>query len=159
MKGFKLFGGEEIDDLGNYIREYYAQYPEIQIHVGTDSYQNGKSTKYATAISFLRPGKGTHVIYRRVSIKRERDMFTRLWNEVEYTREVADFVHESLNDIYDNRNKKIPVLHLDFNKQPKYKSYIVHDLSVGYLRGFGYDVKSKPDSWCASFCADMLVKN
>lgn len=161
MKDFKLFGGEVLDDLGEYLKEYYAQYPDIEIYIGTDSAQHGKITKYATAISLLHPGKGVHVIYRKNIIKRERDMFTRLWNEVEYTREVGEYVHEILKDIYDNKieDKKIPILHLDFNKSPKYKSYVVHDLSMGYLRGFGFDVHSKPGAWVASFCADHLVKN
>lgn len=160
MKEFRLIGGEEINDLSEYIREYYAQYPDIQIYVGTDSAQHGKITKYATVISFLHPGKGVHVIYRRHNIRRERDMFTRLWNEVEYTREVGEYVHEVLADVYENKkNKKIPILHLDFNKSPKYKSHVVHDLSMGYLKGFGFETHSKSDSWASSFCADMLVKN
>jgi predicted RNase H-related nuclease YkuK (DUF458 family) len=160
MKDFKLFGGKEIDDLGVYLKEYYAQYPDIEIYIGTDSAQHGKITKYATAISLLHPGKGVHVIYRRTTIKRERDMFTRLWNEVEYTREVGEYVEETMKDVYERKdsNKKIPQLHLDFNKQAKYKSHVVHDLSVGYLKGFGFDVKTKPDSWTATFCADHLVQ-
>jgi len=160
MKDFKLFGGQELKDLGEYLREYYALYPDIQIFIGTDSAQHGKVTKYATAISLLHPGKGVHVIFNRHNIKRERDMFTRLWNEVEYTREVADYVHDIMVDIYPHKeDTKIPVLHLDFNKQPRHKSNVVHDLSVGYLKGFGYEVFTKNDSWCASVCADLLVKN
>jgi len=162
MKDFKLFGGEGIDDLGEYIKEYYAQYQDIEIYVGTDSAQHGKVTKYATAVSLLRPGKGVHVVYRRITIKRERDMFTRLWNEVEMTREIGEYVHDVMKDVYEVKNKKnikIPILHLDFNKQPKYKSNVVHDLSIGYLRGFGFDVSSKNTSWCATVAADLLVKN
>ena len=160
MKDFKLFGGQELENLGEYLREYYALYPDIQIYIGTDSAQHGKVTKYATAISLLRPGKGVHVVFNRHNIKRERDMFTRLWNEVEYTREVAEYVHDEMKDIYPHKDDdKIPVIHLDFNKQPRFKSNIVHDLSIGYMRGFGFKVFSKNESWCASVCADMLVKN
>lgn len=160
MNDFKKFGGEIIDDLGVYLREYYAQYPDIQIYIGTDSAQHGKVTKYATAISLLHPGKGVHVIFKRVTVKRVKDMFSRLWNEVEYTREVADYVQENLADIFEGKKgKKIPELHLDFNKQPRFKSHIVHDLSIGYLKGFGYDVKTKPDAWVASVVSDNLVNN
>ena len=84
MKDFKLFGGQEIEDLGVYLREYYDLHPDIQIYIGTDSAQHGKVTKYATAISRLRPGKGVHVVYKKIIIRRERDMFTRLWNETEW---------------------------------------------------------------------------
>lgn len=160
MENFRLFGGQEIGNLGIYIKEYYALHPEVKIYIGTDSAQHGKYTKYATAVSFLHPGKGVHVVYRKNSIKRERDLFSRLWNEVEYTREVAEYVHDIMNDIVDikSNNKKIPILHLDFNKSAKYKSNIVHDLATGYLKGLGFDVQSKSDSWCASFVCDFLIK-
>jgi len=160
MKDFKLFGGREIENLGEYLKEYYAQYPDIKIFVGTDSAQHGKVTKYATVVALLHPGKGVHVVFRRVNIRRERDMFTRLWNEVEYTREVADYVHDIFEGIYEHpENEKIPTVHLDFNKSPKFKSNVVHDLSVGYMRGFGYRVESKSNSWASTFCADHLIKN
>lgn len=161
MENFKKIDGESIEDLGGYIREYYLKNPDIKIYVGTDSAQHGKYTKYATAISMLKPGKGVHVIYKKTSIKRVRDIFTRLWKETEHTLEVGEYVHNCLDGIYNNNNenKKIPILHLDLNKSPKYKSNIAHDVSIGYLRGYGFEVQSKSDSWCSSFCADMLVKN
>lgn len=160
MEKFRKIDGEIIEDLGEYIRDYYLKYPDIKVYVGTDSAQHGKYTKYATAISLLRPGKGVHVVYSKTSIKRERDIFTRLWKETEHTLEVGEYVHNSLVGLYENSgDKKIPTLHLDLNKSPKYKSNIAHDVSIGYLKGFGFDVHSKSDSWCSSFCADMLVKN
>ena len=160
MKDFKLFGGQELNDLGEYVREYYAKYPDIKIFVGTDSAQHGKVTKYATVVAMLHPGKGVHCVYNRHNIKRERDMFTRLWNEVEYTREVAEYVHKEMESVYEHdENEKIPVVHLDFNKSPKHKSNIVHDLGVGYMKGFGYQVFTKSSSWAATYAADMLVAN
>lgn len=161
MEDFKLFGGQEIKDLGEYLKQYYDKYPDIQVFIGTDSSQHGRVTKYATAIGLLRPGKGVHVVYRKFSIPRQRDMFTRLWNEVEYTLEVANQVHDLMADYYKHdENEKIPTLHLDFNKSPKYKSNIVHDSSVGYLKGFGYKtVFTKPEAWVASYVGDYLVKN
>jgi uncharacterized protein len=160
MENFKLFGGQELKDLGKYLKDYYALHPDIQIFVGTDSAQHGKFTKYATAVAMVHPGKGVHVVFQRFNIRRERDMFTRLWNEVEYTREIADYVHESLKDVYvHDENTKIPIVHLDFNKSPKHKSNMVHDVSIGYLKGYGYKVETKPEAWCSTFCADMLVQN
>jgi predicted RNase H-related nuclease YkuK (DUF458 family) len=161
MQNFRLFGGQEIGDLGVYIQEYYALHPEVKIYIGTDSAQHGKFTKYATAVAFLHPGKGVHAIYKKTSIKRVRDLFSRLWNEVEYTREVAEYVNDIMSGIMESKSneKKIPIVHLDLNKSAKYKSNVVHDLAIGYLKGLGFEVHSKSDSWCASFCADMLVKN
>lgn len=160
MKDFKFFGGKELGDLGEYLRNYYVTYPEIKIYIGTDSAQHGKVTKYATAVSLLRPGKGVHVVYRKIVSPRDRDLFTRLWKETEYTREVADYVHDEMANVYEHKDsEKIPILHLDFNKSPKYKSNMVHDLSMGYLKGLGYNVYSKSESWTASVVADLIVKN
>lgn len=160
MENFKLFSGQEIKDLCKYLQDYYMLHPEIKLFVGSDSAQHGKFTKYATAIAMVHPGKGVHVIFQRFNIRRERDIFTRLWNEVEYTREVADYVHNALKDIYPHElNTKIPMIHLDFNKSPKHKSNMVHDASIGYLKGYGYQCESKSDSWCAAVAADMLVQN
>lgn len=159
MLKFKLFGGETIEDIGEYLLEYYKKYPEIVIYVGTDSAQHGKVTKYATVISLLRPTKGAHIVYTKVIIKRERDLFSRLWNEVEYTREVAELVQKTFEDVYPKENM-IPILHLDFNAQPKYKSHMVHDLAIGYLTGLGYEVHGKSEgAWAASVAADSLVHN
>ena len=159
MKNFRFVGGDELENLDEYIKNYYLTHPDIKIYIGTDSAQHGKVTKYATTICFLNPGKGVHVIYRKTNIKRERDLFARLWNEVEYSREVADHVHNVLSESYKHpKNEKIPTIHLDFNKSPKYKSNMVHDASIGYLKGLGYKVESKSDSWASTIMADLLVK-
>ena len=160
MLKFKLFNGDDINDLEEYLKNYYAKNPDIIIYVGTDSAQHGRMTKYATIISFLHPRKGGHVIYTKSNSKREKDLFNRLWKEVEYTREVADYIHSTLDGIYiKTDDKKIPIIHLDFNKQSRYKSNVIHDISVGYLTGLGYKVETKDLAWAASVMADYFVKN
>lgn len=162
MLKFKLYNGDDIEDLELYIKEYYKKNPDSIIFVGADSAQHGKVTKYATTISFLRPRRGTHIIYSKFVINREKDLFNRLWKEVECAREVAEYVDEILRDVYVNKkDTKIPIIHLDFNRSSKYKSHIVHDISIGYLTGIGFEVYCKPssNSWSASIAADHFVKN
>ena len=169
MKNFRMFGGSEIENLGEYLRNYYANNPRVKFYVGTDSLQNGKFTKYVTVVAMLKPeyldengkfhfGAGAHLVYKRENVKRIRDVFSRLWKETELTQEVALFVHEALKDVWKGpmNSEKIPIVHLDFSHQPKYKSHQVHDTSVGYIKGQGFEVHTKPDAWCATVAADWL---
>jgi len=169
MKNFKLFGGKEIENLGEYLRNYIKLNPRVKVYVGTDSIQNGKFTKYVTAIGLLKPeyigekgdfhyGEGVHIVFRRDNIKRIRDVYTRLWHETELTFEVASYVHEELKDVWKQplNNEKVPIVHLDLNPDPKWKSHQVHDSSVGYLRGYGFDVHTKNSAWAATCAADFL---
>ena len=111
MKNFKLFGGKEIENLGEYLRNYYAKNPKVKFYVGTDSLQNGKFTKYVTTVCMLHPehidekgmfhySAGVHVVYHRENVKRIRDVFSRLWHETELTFEIAQYVHEALKDVW-----------------------------------------------------------
>jgi predicted RNase H-related nuclease YkuK (DUF458 family) len=171
VKKFKLFGGVEVEDLGLYLRDYYKRYPRIKIYVGTDSMQGGRYTKYVTSIGLLHPeykdengqyhgGGGVHVIFRRDNVPRIREIFPRLWKETEFSLETAELVHEALKDMWTKplNNKKVPIIHLDFSAQPRYKSNQAHDASIGYIKGYGFEVHCKPDSWCASYLSDWLCR-
>ena len=154
MKNFKLFGGESIVDFDDYIRTYKKNNPDIEIYVGTDSSQIGNMTSYATAIVFYHPGKGAHVIFSRGKENRVHDIFTRLWKELEYTKTTADKIQSALNII----DEKIVILDLDVNPSEMHGSNVVYSAGVGYLKGFGYKVRTKPNAWSASCAADLLCK-
>jgi predicted RNase H-related nuclease YkuK (DUF458 family) len=105
MENFKLFGGNIIENLGQYARDYIKNsgedHSQIIIYVGTDSKQLRHSTLYATAIAFYHVGRGAHIIFRRTNIVKVRDIFTRLYNEVEMTLEVAEYLNKELEGHYD----------------------------------------------------------
>jgi predicted RNase H-related nuclease YkuK (DUF458 family) len=149
MKKFKLFGGIEIPNLEEYVIEYLRKFPECKLIVGTDSEQYNNCTSYVTVICFIKPRKGVHLIYRKEKVKKIKDIFSRLWNEIEYSRLIAD----ELKDFLIDRNI---IVHIDINNNKKEKSSMVHDSAVGYLKGLGYIVESKPNSWVASKAADWL---
>lgn len=155
MEKFKLFGGEIIDDLSKYIGNYLNEFEDVEIYIGTDSSQKRNYTNYVTCISFLKPRKGVHVIYSKNSVKKIRDNYTRLWRETEYSEEVATTVKQILIDLGYRKNITV---HLDYNKNPKYKSFIVHDAAMGYITSLGFLAESKNNSWCASVAADMLCQ-
>jgi predicted RNase H-related nuclease YkuK (DUF458 family) len=100
MKEFKLFGGAIIEDVGQYAVDYIknncVDHSEIIVYIGTDSKQMRKHTMYATAIAFYHVGKGAHIIFNRTKIPKVKDLFTRLYNEVEMTRRAAEGLNKDL---------------------------------------------------------------
>jgi len=148
---FKKVNGEKIDDYINYVNEYTNNHNDIKIIIGTDSEQYKKNTTYVTVISFLKPNKGVHVIYMKKRIDKIKDIYNRLWNEIEYSRLIADELSKSVKVEY-----KPIIIHIDINSNRNKKSNIVYDNAIGYLKGLGYIVEAKPNSWAASKAADML---
>ena len=138
MKGFKKFGGEEIDDLGHYIREYLKKHNDVQIFVGCDSEQYKKFTKYAIVVCLYHTGKGAHVIFKTENAKcaegrhlKVRNIGERLWSEVERVKELADYlelvleghvrrfsVDELILMDLESIQTKLVEVHIDFNPNP-----------------------------------------
>lgn len=104
MKEFKLFGGKIIENIEDYAIQYIknncVDHSEIIVYVGTDSKQLRKHTLYATAVVFYHVGKGAHIIFSRERVPKVKDLFTRLYNEVEMTRIVAEHLDSKLRGNY-----------------------------------------------------------
>lgn len=104
MENFKLFGGHGVDDVGLYIKDYIKanvkDHSELIIYVGTDSKQMRKHTMYATAIVLYHVRKGAHIIFNRTKVPKVKDLFTRLYNEVEMTRVTAEELYLEIKDFY-----------------------------------------------------------
>lgn len=149
MKKFKFYNGQFIDNLDKYIETYLKKYPDIEIYIGTDSVDRGKSI-YVTTICFRHPYNGAHVIYKKEIEPKSKNLFTKLWKEVEKTNEVAKFVKPIIGN-------KILILDLDLNSLKQYASSIAHDSAKGYLIGLGYNVRTKPQAY-AAIAADHLLK-
>jgi len=152
MKTFRLFGGEKIENVFEYVNNYIKKFPETKIIVGTDSKQYKHYTNFVTVIGLIKPRKGVHIIYKLEKLRKIKDIFSRLWNEIELSRLISDELENHIND----SGKKIITIHIDINGNKKEKSNIVHDSAVGYLKGLGYVVESKPNGWAATKAADML---
>jgi len=153
MKNFKFFGGEKVNNVATYVRNYIKKYPETNVIVGTDSGQYNNYTNYVTVICMNRPTKGSHIIYQKNKVPKIKDLFSKLWEEVEYTRIIADELDGLIND---DQSKKLVTVHIDINDKKTAKSSMVHDSAMGYLKGLGYSVESKPNSWVATKAADWL---
>lgn len=98
MKDFKKLGGSVIEDLGQYLRDYMAQYPDTSIYVGTDSQSEGAWTRFITVVALYDEIRkdGVHYVFQKTVEKREKDTFSRMWKEVEMSLKVADYLETAL---------------------------------------------------------------
>jgi predicted RNase H-related nuclease YkuK (DUF458 family) len=138
MKGFKKFGGAEIEDLGLYIQEYLALHDDVKVLVGCDSEQYKKYTKYAVTVCLYHAGKGAHVIFKTENAKcaegrhvKIRNIAERLWSEIEKVKVVAEYLETALDGHvrrmpetelaelgYEAIQNKLVEVHVDFNPNP-----------------------------------------
>lgn len=96
---FKKIGGDYIDDLGKYLRDYLTEYPNDRVYVGTDSNPNPRGdTPYVVAVCLYNYNRrdGVHYIFARVDMEKQRDLFTRIWKEVELAENVATYLEKEL---------------------------------------------------------------
>jgi predicted RNase H-related nuclease YkuK (DUF458 family) len=173
---FRKIGGENIGDVSEYIKNYFKSRKEadctneFEIFIGTDSQRvrRGRLTLYATVICLYTVGKGAHIIYTRV----KRDdigatskkvgntkgsdpmLFQRLWWEVDYTTQVANYLKDKGVFI----GHGVAQVHLDVSVNPENKSNAVYKSAVGYVEAMGYSARCKPEAVAASYAADMCVR-
>lgn len=96
---FKKLGGSVIEDLGQYLRDYMAKYPDTSVYIGTDSQTAGAWTRFVTVVALydeLRKD-GVHYVFQKTIDKREKDTFSRMWKEVEMSLEVAEYLEVALD--------------------------------------------------------------
>ena len=99
---FKKFGGEKIDDIIEYIKEYVKENPKVTISLGCDSVQRRRKTVYAFTLMFYSVSirNGAHVIYFRENINKVRDNYDRLGKEAEFLHEIAEWLDGELSEFY-----------------------------------------------------------
>lgn len=158
---FKTMSGNIIDDPATYVKEYFNSRrrndptEKFHLYIGTDSLKTRARNRvvYATVICMYIKGKGGHVIYNRTKRFDIKDMYTRLWEEVEYTAQVTKYLEE--NNVF----IEAPVeVHLDLSSNLSNKSSSLHKSAIGYVESMGFSVRVKPDASAASYIADHIVR-
>lgn len=151
MKQFKTVQGTIVNVVEHSL-EIIINQPNIQVHIGTDSQNEGDSTVYVTVIAYRYNHNGVHYIYTKQRVPRINDLWTRLWKEAELTIEVADWFTQKIN---------LPVqLDMDFNEErfsqtnQLNKSHQLVQAASGWAQSLGYKVNCKPFALIASRAAD-----
>ena len=133
------------------IRERNLEY-ELKVCIGSDSHVYGNEIQYATAIVFVRKGKGAFTFIRKQKEFQKISIKERMLNEVNKSVEIAYRIFE----ILERYNVEMEV-HADINTDPDFKSNIALKDAMGYILGMGYVFKAKPYAFASSNCADMMV--
>ena len=125
---------------------------QLKVCVGSDSHVYGESIHYATAVVFVRQGKGAFTFIRKQKEIQNISIKERMLNEVNKSVEIAYAICE----ILDKYGVEMEV-HADINTDPEFKSNLALKDAMGYILGMGYTFKAKPYAFASSNCADIMV--
>lgn len=126
---------------------------EHEIHVGTDTQQDRKSTELVCVVVVLRRSKGGRVFYSREKMPKIRSLRERLMKEVWTSVDVGLRLNEVIPE------DVTLTIHIDANPNLKFKSSNhVRELAAMAVSQ-GFRTLLKPQSWAASHVADHVVKN
>lgn len=149
-------GSLELPQVREKILSFLATEPErkYQLVVGTDSQpHNGSGVDFVTAIVVHRVGMGGIYFWKRVVNKKVYVLRQRMYEEATMSLEMAETVLALLHR--DGVTKYDVEIHVDIGKFGDTREMITE--IVGMIRGSGYTVKTKPDSYAASKVADRYT--
>ena len=142
---FKKFGGEYIPDIIQYLTDVAKEDPTVTITVGCDSIQARRKTIYAITVMMYDTDikNGAHVVFFRENCPKIRENDERLYKEAQYVHDVATFLHDNLEGIYERQDLS------DFNRK-KYKFHLLrcngeyeHWLLTGANQALSLDTERK----------------
>ncbi len=126
---------------------------KLKVCIGTDSQVKGAIVEFATAIVFIREGKGGFIFHNLYQTERILSIKERMIQEVSDSVQVA----YSICPILDEYKIDLEV-HADINTNPQFRSNAALKEAMGYILGMGYVFKAKPDAFASSYCANKVVK-
>ena len=103
---FKLFGGEYIPDIVQYIKDYIELDPNVTITVGCDSIQKRRRTVYAITVMMYNTDlrNGAHVVFFRESCDKIRENQERLYKEAQYLNDVGNYLDTERATFYTRKD-------------------------------------------------------
>ena len=149
MRLFKDIHGYRLDPIDHTLK-ILKEYPNVQIHIGSDSQNIGKKTKYATAIAFRYGNRGVHYIISKKTEPLLKDMWTRLWKEAEMSIDVAKWLTSLISVRVE--------IDMDYNSDENFSSNKLISATKGWANSLGYKVNVKPDNQIATKAADYHCK-
>jgi hypothetical protein len=147
---WKTLSETEVPDILEFVK--VAAAAGQAVHVGTDSLQDGRYTRFITVVAVLTPSKGGRAAYSQEIVKRMDSLRERLMKEVWRSVELGMLLAPLLPE-----NVQLNV-HVDANPNEKYMSSKYVQELVGLVVGQGFKAVIKPDSWAATHAADHIVR-
>ena len=149
MRLFKNIKGERIDPVEHTLK-ILRDYPNVKIHIGSDSQNVGKKTKYATVIAYRYGSRGVHYILSKKTELLIKDMWTRLWKEAEMSIDIAQWLTNQVSVRVE--------IDMDYNSDENFKSSKLISATKGWANSLGYKVNVKPNNQIATRAADYHCK-
>lgn len=149
-------GELELQQVRTHIISFLAadESSSYQIVVGTDSQpHNGSGVDFVTAIVVHRKGYGGIYFWKRTVNKKTYVLRQRMYEEATMSLAMAEEVVALLHQ--DGVTKYDVEIHVDIGKFGQTREMITE--IVGMVRGSGYTVKVKPESYAASKVADRYT--
>ena len=145
---WKTLPGVPVADVVDFVRENARAGQAV--HVGTDSLQLARHTRFVTVVAILTPGRGGRAIWRRevrprIASLRER-LLREVWLSVELGLSLSPVVPGALS------------VHIDANPVETHRSSRYVQELVGLVVSQGFRAVIKPESWAASRAADRMVR-
>ncbi len=140
-----------LDEVRNKLIE--ERLNKLKVCIGTDSQMKGSIIEFATAIVFIRLGKGGFIFHNTYQTERQMTIKERMIQEVSDSIQIAYTVCPVLDEF----NIELEV-HADINTDPQFKSNVAFKEAMGYILGMGYTFKAKPDAYASTYCANKVVK-
>lgn len=150
------YGEMELPDVRTHILSFLSEDPEstYELVVGTDSQpHNGSGVDFVTAIVIHRKGHGGIYFWKRIVNKKTYVLRDRMYTEATMSLSMAETVLALLHK--DGITKYDVQIHVDIGKFGDTREMI--NEIIGMVRGSGYTVKMKPDSYAASKVADRYT--
>jgi len=124
-----------------------------KIIIGTDSANHG-TTDFVSAIVIYRVGHGGRFFWRRITSKNKiNNLRNRIYQEVMMSLKLAG---EVLFNISQNKELKFDFeVHVDVGSKGETKEMLQE--IIGMVRGSGFEVRIKPESYGASKVADRYT--
>lgn len=147
------FGCLALEEVRKVILQFIEKSPEhkYRLVIGTDSQpKNGTGADFVTAIVIHRIGVGGIYFWKRLVEKKSFVLRTRIYQEAALSLSCAEEVLETFKN--DGISKYDVEIHVDIGKYGKTREMLAE--IVGMIRGSGFAVKTKPESYGASKVAD-----
>ena len=150
------YGEVDLERLKSIVSSYMSQDKKAsyQVIVGTDSQKvRGNGYDFVSALIIHRIGHGGIYFWKRELFDKMISLKERIYREAIMSLETSE---SFINFFRDNGISKYNIqIHVDIGHNGETRELISE--VVGMIRGSGYDVKIKPDSFGASKVADRYT--
>ena len=147
----KIYSSEGlIKEILSYIR-FYSQ-DKCRVIIGTDSATHD-TTDFVNAIVIYRVGHGGRFFWRRIKKKKTTDLRQKIYKEVFLSLKLAQEILARLS-LEKDINFDFEV-HVDIGSKGKTREMLQE--IIGMVKGSGFQVKTKPESFGASKVADRYT--